>query len=107
MNLFCFIFAYNEVFVSLFQEKDNIFYAVLRYVGPAENAAKYKYRVEFVNNDNTEGVTVMHLTRSSGEKLVDIFESGLCVKLHYDVVNRLADKMSRLKYKIEILKVGD
>ena len=107
MNLFCFIFAYNEVFFSLFQEKDNIFYAVLRYVGPAENAAKYKYRVEFVNNDNTEGVTVMHLTRSSDENLKDIYESGRCGKLHFGVVNRLADKMSRLKYKIEILKVGE
>jgi len=107
VNLFCFLFAYNEIFFSLFQEKDNIFYVVVLYLGPAENAAKYKYRVEFVNNDNTECVTVMHLTRSSAEKLVDIFESGLCGKLHYDVVNRLADKMSRLKYKIEILKVGD
>jgi hypothetical protein len=36
-------------------EKDDIFYAVLMYVGPVENAAKYKYKVEFVNKDDTEG----------------------------------------------------
>ena len=107
VNLYCFMFAYNEIFFSLFQERDDIFYAVVLCVGPAEIAAKYKYRVEFSNNSNTEGVTVMHLTRSSEENLVDIYRLGHCGKLHFDVVSRLADKMSKLKYKIEILKVGD
>ena len=107
MKLFCFIFAYNETFFSLFQEENGIFYAVLLYVGPAENAAKFKYKVEFVNKDNTEGVTVMHLTRSFDEDLNGLYESGKCGKLRYDVVSRLNDEMSKLKYKIEILKVGD
>ena len=107
LSFYCFLFAHNEIFFPLFQERDNIFYAVVLCVGPAEFAAKYKYRVEFINNDNTEGVTVMHLTRSSDENLVDIHRSGLCGKLHFDVVSRLADKMTKLKYKIEILKVGD
>ena len=44
-----FLFAYNEIFFFSFIEKDNIFYFVLLYVGPAENAAKYKHKVEFVN----------------------------------------------------------
>ena len=107
MKLFCFILAYNEIFVPVFQEKDNVFYAVVLYVGAAEKAAKYKYRVEFVNEDDTEGVTVMHLTRSSVENLFNIYTYGRCGKLHYDVVGRLANTMSRLKYKIEILKAGD
>jgi hypothetical protein len=67
MKLFCFIFAYNEIFFSLFQEENNIFYAVLLYVGPAKNAAKFKYKLEFVNTDNTESVTVMHLARGADE----------------------------------------
>ena len=107
MKLFCFIFAYNEVFFSLFQEKDDLLFAVVLCVGPAEIAAKYKYRLEFSNNSNTEGFTVMHLTRSSAENLIDIYKFGRCGMLHFGVVKRLEGKMYRLKYKIEILKVGD
>jgi hypothetical protein len=107
MKCFCFIFAYNEIFFSLFQEKDNIFYAVLLYVGPPENVAKYKYKVEFVNEDKTESVTVMHLTRSCNEDLGNVFKSGNCVKLHYDVVSRLRDKEGNVKYKLEIIRVGN
>jgi len=107
MSLSQFVFALNEVFFLIFHANDDTLYAVLQYIGPAENAAKFKYKIEFVNADNTEGVTVMHLTRSFGEKLDDIFKAGNCGKLHYDVVRRLRDEMSKLKFKIEILRVGD
>jgi len=39
--------------------------------------------------------------------LDDILKSGNCGKLHYGVVSRLTDEMSKLKFKIEILRVGD
>jgi len=89
MKFFRFIFAYNEIFCSLFLGESSTFYAVLLYVGPSENAAKYKYRVEFVNKDDTESVTVMHLTRSADEDLNELYNSGKCGKLLYDVVSRL------------------
>ena len=38
------VFAYNEVFYRTFLQKDNILYAVLQYIGPTENAPKYKYK---------------------------------------------------------------
>jgi hypothetical protein len=106
MKFFRFIFAYNEIFFSLFLEKDSVFYADLQYVGPSENAAKYKYKVEFVNKDDTEGVTVMHLTRSAGDNLNEFYRSSKCAKLHYDVVNRLRDEQGYLKFKLEIIRVG-
>ena len=107
MKFFRFIFAYNEIFVSLFLTIKGIFYAVLLYVGPAENAAKYKYKVKFVNEDDTEGVTVMHLTRSAGEDLDELYNSGKCGKLHYDVVRRLTDEQSNLKFKLGIIRIGN
>jgi len=107
IKLFCFIFAYNEVFFSLFLAERNVFYAVLLYVGPPENAAKYKYIVEFVNKDNTEGVTVMHLTRSSDENLDDVYNSGKCGKLLYEVMSRLKDEKGNVKFKLEISRVGN
>jgi E3 ubiquitin-protein ligase SIAH1 len=102
-----FVFALNEVFFLRFQVTNDTLYAVLLYVGPPQNAAKYKYKVKFVNKDDTEGVTVMHLTRSFDENLDDIFNAGNCGKVHYDVVRRLRDEMSKVKFKIEILRIGD
>jgi len=102
-----FVFIYDEVFFRRFCWRNGMFYAVVQYIGPPENAAKYKYRVEFVNTDNTEGVTVTHLARSFGENLYDIFKAGNCVKLHYDVVSRLKTQKSYIKLKLEILKVGN
>jgi hypothetical protein len=107
MSLSQFVFALNEVFFLRFQANNDTLYAALQYIGPAENAAKYKYKVKFANKDNTEGVTVMHLTRSFGDKLDDVFKSGNCGKVHYDVVRRLRDESFKLKFKIEILRVGD
>jgi TPP-dependent pyruvate/acetoin dehydrogenase alpha subunit len=51
---------------------------VVQYIGPPENADIYKYKVKFVNNDKTEGVSVMHLIRSFDENTEDIFKSGYC-----------------------------
>jgi hypothetical protein len=87
--------------------EDDIFYAVVLYVGPVENAAKYKYKVEFVDEDDTEGVTIMHLTRFYDEDLDGVYHSGNCGKLHYDVVSRLKDEKDNVKFKLEIIRVGN
>jgi hypothetical protein len=79
----------------------------VQYIGPAENAAKYKYKVEFVNTDNTEGVTVMHLSSSFAENFDDIFRSGNCGKLQIDRLSRLKNENGSLNFKLEICRVGD
>jgi E3 ubiquitin-protein ligase SIAH1 len=107
MMCFGFIFAHNEIFFTTVLENENTLHVVVHYIGPAENAAKYKYKVEFVNKDKTEGVTLMYLTRSAGENLRDIYRSGNCGKLHYDVVFRLADEESKVKLKLEIIRIGN
>ena len=107
MILSQFVFALNEVFFLRFQVNSDTLYTVLLYIGPAENAAKYKYNVKFVNKDDTESVTVMQLTRSFDENLDDILKSGNCVKLHFDMVSRLETKEGGLKYKTAIFPVGD
>jgi len=107
MILSQFVFALNEVFFFRFEAKNDTFYVVLLYIGPAENAAKYKYEIKFVNKDDTESVTVVHLTRSFDENLDEIFKSGNCVKLHYDVVSRLETREVGLKFKTAIFPVGD
>jgi hypothetical protein len=77
----------------------------VQYIGPPENAAKYKYKVEFVNTVNTEGVTLMLLTRSFDENLDYVLKSENRGKLHFDGVNRLKTQKARIKLKLAILKV--
>jgi hypothetical protein len=80
---------------------------IVQYIDPPDNAVKYKCRVKFFRADNTEGVWVMHLTRSFDESLVNIFKSGNCGKLQCDVLSRLKIKENFKKLKLEIRKVGN
>jgi hypothetical protein len=59
--------------------------------------------VEFVNKDDTEGITLMHLTRSYDENLADVYKSGNCGMLGYDKVSRLKDENGNVKFKLEII----
>ena len=45
----------------------------MRYIGPAENAAKFKYKVVCVNKDDMESVSLMYLTRCGDENLRDVY----------------------------------
>jgi hypothetical protein len=90
----------------LFTQKRNIVDFFVFYIGPAENAAKFKYKVEFANKDNTEGVTLMCLTRSANENYLDMWRSDNCGKLHYDVLRHLRNRKGHLNYKVEIIRVG-
>jgi hypothetical protein len=100
---FKFLFAFNEVFFQRFHTKDDILYVSVYYVGHTENVGKYKYKVEFLNTDNTEGVSVMRLISNFSERM----NLGTCGKLLYDEVSHLTNESGDLNYKIEILGVGD
>jgi E3 ubiquitin-protein ligase SIAH1 len=100
-----FVFVYDEIFFRTADIMNDMFCVAVQYIGSHENAAKYQYRVKLVNKDNTEGVTKMHLTRSFGEDLDDVFESQNCGKLQFDVVNGPETEEGDLKFKLEILKV--
>jgi hypothetical protein len=100
---FKFLFAFNEVFFQVFRRRGDKFYVSVYYVGHTDNAGKYKCRVEFVNTDNTEGVSVMHLARSFNKEIHYLTKSG---KLLYDVLSHLTNKEGDLNYKTQILRVG-
>jgi hypothetical protein len=104
---FKFMFAFNEVFYQVFLRRGDTFYVSVYYIGQAENASKYKYKVEFINGNNTESVSVMHLTRSFNKKTNYLLKSGNCGKMLYDEISHLTNEAGDLSYKIEILRVGD
>ena len=99
-----FVFAYDEVFFRTAGMMNDTFCVAVQYIGPPENAAKYKYKVKSVKKNNMDGVTVVHFTSSFDEDLDDIFNSENCGKLHFDDVNCPETQEGDLKFKLEILK---
>ena len=102
-----FVFVYDEVFFRAFDVRNGMFHVAVQYIGPPDKASKYKYKVKFVNKNNTEGVTVMQLTRSFLEHVGENFNSGNSGKLPYDAVSRLKSRNGDLKFKLEIFRVDD
>ena len=100
---FKFLFAFNEVFFQVFRRKDDKFYVSVYYVGHTDNAGKFKYKVKFVNTDNTEGASVMHLTRSFNKEKNYLINSS---KLLYGELSLLTNEEDDLKYIIKIRRVG-
>ncbi|PSN35350.1 hypothetical protein C0J52_22156 [Blattella germanica] len=100
------IFAHNEIFYRHFQIRNGALYATLQYIGPSENAAKFRYKVIFVNKANTECITFSQAARGISENLEDIFNSGNCVKLHYDIASRFVNDNEDLYIGMEIFKMG-
>ena len=79
----------------------------MRCSGPAEIAAKFKYKLDFVNKDDMESVSLMYLTRRADENLREVCRSGSCGKLRYDMLSQLRDGESYLNLKVQIIKVGN
>jgi hypothetical protein len=97
------IFAYNVVFYSRSEIKNGIFYSVLQYIGPAADAAKYQYKLQFFNKERTESLAITLLARSLDEDLSEVYNSGNCVKLYPEVFNRFVNGGSELEFSMEII----
>jgi hypothetical protein len=100
------IFAYNALFYSCSEIKNYIFYSVLQYIGPAADAAKYNYKLEFCNQESREGLAVTMLARSLDKNLSEVYNSGNCVKLYPEQYNRFANERSELTFSMEIIMLG-
>ncbi|XP_021913702.1 E3 ubiquitin-protein ligase sina-like [Zootermopsis nevadensis] len=88
------IFAFGEVF--LYRQRlhtiKKLFYVVVQYIGPIEDASKYKYEVEFCSSSGDQKVRVMgNITLGLYEDINAVYESGNCVTLDYDVVKNMAE----------------
>jgi hypothetical protein len=98
------IFAHNDIFYSCSEIKNGIFYSVLQYIGPAADAANYKYKLEFFNKERTENLAVTLLARSLNTDLNEVRNSGNCVVLHPELFNRFTNERSELAFSLEIFK---
>jgi hypothetical protein len=98
-----FIFIGSDIFYSSPKIVDGMFCFDLLYIGPAAEAAKYRYRVEFYDVERAESLVVSCLARSWDEDLSEVHNSGNCVKLNPEQLNRFVNEWNILEFSIEII----
>nr|AGM32921.1 hypothetical protein [Coptotermes formosanus] len=97
------IFSYNVLFYCCCEIQNDVFYAVLQYISPAEEAAKYQYKMEFDNKERTESLIFTRLARGFHENLDEIHRSGKCVKLYADQFSHFMNEKGEVSFSMEII----
>ena len=99
--MFRIIFAFDEVFryrLRLHTIKKT-FYIAVQFLGPASEAPKFKYEVEVSGEQKV--VVMGNPTLEEQLNLDDVFESGSCVTLDYDLVKSVGQG-KQLVYSIKL-----
>jgi hypothetical protein len=99
------IFAFGKVF--LYQQRlhtlKRLFYILVQYVGPEEEASMYKYEVELSSGSGAQKMTVTgNFTLHYPQDLNAVYEAGNCATLDYDVVKSVAE--GSLVYSVRVFK---
>jgi E3 ubiquitin-protein ligase SIAH1 len=100
-----FLFVGDDIFCSRTEIVDGMLYSVLYFIGPAADAAKYMYKVEFFGAKCGENLAVTHMARCWDEDLSEVHNSGNCMKLYPEQFNRFANERGELKFSMEIITV--
>jgi len=95
----------NNVFFSRSEIKNGIFYSVLQYIGPAAEAAKYQYKLQFLDKERKVGLLVSFVARSLYEDLSEVHNSGNSVKLYPEQFSGFVNERSELEFSMEIVKL--
>jgi hypothetical protein len=100
------IFAFEEVFLQKSRLHDGKFCSSVQYIGPEENAAKYRYEFQLTTGREHQKLIVGHLVHSNAEDLQSVNRGGNCVRLDYDVIKRFMYE-DKLPYKLRLYKTDE
>jgi len=100
------IFAFEEVFLQKSRLHDKKFYSLVQYIGPKENASKYRYEFQLSTGTEHQKLIVGHLVHSSSDQLQDVIKDGNCVRLDYEVIQRFMYE-DKLPYKLRLYKIDE
>jgi len=98
------IFLLNDdVFQERFEVLDSAVYFSIKYIGTAEKASQFKYK--FKLGISSDKISVCNIVSSYNVDVKEVYDTGRCVKLYYDTLERFLDKNNNLKFSFEISKV--
>jgi hypothetical protein len=78
------------------------YYEAVQYVGPAENASKYRYEHHLVSPDGDKEITVKGTVRSDAESMVGMIRSGACFVIDYDVAKAFVCRNGLIAWRVTI-----
>jgi hypothetical protein len=93
----------DDLFHQRLEVINKTVYYVVRYIGTAEKASKFKHK--FKLEKSSDKISVSNVVSSYNVDVQDIHSSGKCVKLHYDTLERFLDEKNNLKFCVKISKI--
>jgi hypothetical protein len=98
------IFLLNDdVFQQRFEVLDSAVYFSIKYIGTAEKASEFKYK--FKLGISSDKISVCNIVSSYNVDVEEVYNTGRCVKLYCDTLERFLDENNHLKFFLEISKV--
>jgi hypothetical protein len=93
----------DDVFQQRFEVLDSAVYYVVKYNGTAEKASQFKYK--FTLGIRPNKISVCNIVSSYNVAVQEVYNTGNCVKLYYDTLERFLDENNSLKFSFEISKI--
>jgi hypothetical protein len=93
----------DDMFQQHFEVLGSAVYYAIQYIGRTEKASEFKY--EFKLGTSSDKISVCNVVSSFNVDVQDVYNSGKCVKLFYDTLERFLDENNNLKFSFEISKV--
>jgi E3 ubiquitin-protein ligase SIAH1 len=78
------------------------YYEAVQYIGPAENASKYRYKHHLISPGGHKEMTVSCTVRSDTESVERIIETGECFIIDYDTAKAFAGRDGRIGWTVTL-----
>jgi E3 ubiquitin-protein ligase SIAH1 len=93
----------DDAFQQHFEVRNGAVYYVIKYIGTAEKASDFKYKFKLGNT--SDKISVCNVVSCYSVDVQEVYNTGKCVKLFYDTLERFLDENNNLKFSVEISKV--
>jgi E3 ubiquitin-protein ligase SIAH1 len=93
----------DDIFQQQFEVIEGAFYYVIKYVGTEDRASGFKYK--FKLEKDFQKVSVCNIVSSCDVNVLEVYDTGKCVKLYYETLERFLDENNSFKFCFEISKV--
>jgi E3 ubiquitin-protein ligase SIAH1 len=100
------IFAFEQVFLQKSRLQDSRFFSALQYIGPRQNAAKFRFEFELSTRRDHQKVIVGNLVHSQSHDFTSVTKNADCVRLDYDVIKRFMYE-DKLPYKLRLYRIEE
>jgi E3 ubiquitin-protein ligase SIAH1 len=82
---------------------ERMLYEVVHYIGPQENASKYKYEHKLVSPSGDQKLVIENIVKCQSDVRENIHEFENCFLMHYKILKKFAQDGTALEYTVKVL----